>query len=89
MYRGVCETSWGGSYFAHIRHNGKRYHLGTFKNAESAARAYDEAALSFHGSKAKLNFPLRDAAAFDEVLDDSKEGIKDKEQGKPQSSDSQ
>jgi EREBP-like factor len=57
MYRGVYETSWGGTWFASIKSGGIPRHLGTFKTAERAARAYDEAALSLHGTRAKLNFP--------------------------------
>ena len=57
MYRGVYETSWGGTWFSSIKVGGASRYLGTFKTQESAARAYDEAALSFHGTKAKLNFP--------------------------------
>lgn len=56
-YRGVYETSWGGTWFASIKSAGIPRYLGTFKTQESAARAYDEAALSLHGTGAKLNFP--------------------------------
>lgn len=57
MYRGVYQTSWGNTWQAVIQKNGKRHYLGAFKNEESAARAYDRAALSLYGSTATLNFP--------------------------------
>lgn len=59
-FKGVRQQTWG-SWVSEIRelNHGKRIWIGTFKDSESAAMAYDKAAIRLFGANAKLNFPER------------------------------
>lgn len=55
-YRGIYERR--GGYTARITANRRQIWLGHYDCAEDAARAYDAAAIKYHGSSAVLNFPI-------------------------------
>lgn len=61
-FKGVCFRSDRGTWLAQITINGRQIKIGTFKNWDDAARAYDKKATEFFGEFASLNFPKFDAA---------------------------
>lgn len=56
-FRGVHYDTHIRWWRARIGYGGKFFHLGIFHSAEEAAQAYDDAARTFHGEYARLNFP--------------------------------
>lgn len=55
-YRGVTPQARCSTFKAAIRDGGSPIHLGSFRTAEEAALAYDDAARRLKGERAKLNF---------------------------------
>ena len=56
-FKGVSWSRVGEAWIAQITVNYECVHLGYFKTKEDAAKAYDDAALRYHGEFAHLNFP--------------------------------
>ncbi|XP_024973583.1 AP2-like ethylene-responsive transcription factor At1g16060 [Cynara cardunculus var. scolymus] len=77
-YRGVSKHRWTGRYEAHLwdklswnvtqKKKGKQVYLGAYDEEESAARAYDLAALKYWGSSTFTNFPVFDYEKEIEIM---------------------
>lgn len=57
-FRGVCWVQDQGKWMAQLRKNGKRVFRKYFDDEVEAAKAYDRAARTHHGLRARLNFPI-------------------------------
>jgi hypothetical protein len=62
-YIGVWFDKKRNKWTAQIRYNGRKIWLGRFDSEIDAAKAYDAAAIKYHGEFARLNFPKDKAGA--------------------------
>ncbi|PIA27960.1 hypothetical protein AQUCO_07400065v1 [Aquilegia coerulea] len=77
-FRGVSRHRWTGRYEAHLwdkaswnvtqKKKGKQVYLGAYDEEESAARAYDLAALKYWGPTTFTNFPVTDYVSEIEIM---------------------
>ncbi|XP_012082982.1 AP2-like ethylene-responsive transcription factor At1g16060 [Jatropha curcas] len=77
-FRGVSRHRWTGRYEAHLwdklswnvtqKKKGKQVYLGAYDEEESAARAYDLAALKYWGTSTFTNFPISDYEKEIEIM---------------------
>ncbi|XP_050223191.1 AP2-like ethylene-responsive transcription factor At1g79700 [Mercurialis annua] len=77
-FRGVSKHRWTGRYEAHLwdklswnvtqKKKGKQVYLGAYDEEESAARAYDLAALKYWGTSTFTNFPVTEYEKEIEIM---------------------
>ncbi|KAJ9135181.1 hypothetical protein P3X46_032390 [Hevea brasiliensis] len=77
-FRGVSRHRWTGRFEAHLwdklswnvtqKKKGKQVYLGAYDEEESAARAYDLAALKYWGTSTLTNFPISDYQKEIEIM---------------------
>ncbi|CAN4097844.1 unnamed protein product [Withania somnifera] len=77
-FRGVSRHRWTGRYEAHLwdkgswnvtqKKKGKQVYLGAYDEEESAARAYDLAAIKYWGTSTFINFPISDYEKEIEIM---------------------
>ncbi|KAG5592508.1 hypothetical protein H5410_043022 [Solanum commersonii] len=77
-FRGVSRHRWTGRYESHLwdkaswnvtqKKKGKQVYLGAYDEEESAARAYDLAAIKYWGTTTFTNFPISDYEKEIEIM---------------------
>ncbi|XP_062153361.1 AP2-like ethylene-responsive transcription factor At1g79700 [Alnus glutinosa] len=77
-FRGVSRHRWTGRFEAHLwdklswnvtqKKKGKQVYLGAYDEEESAARAYDLAAIKYWGTSTFTNFPISDYEKETEIM---------------------